>query len=127
MISGPVGTEASSANVEVKCFDQSANPYLVVGALIAAGLTGVGRGDQLPPPVDVDPASLDDGERRSRGIERLPQRLEDSVDAFLASTALTHAMGDQLTDTIATVRRAEAELFAGKQPDEIIATTRWRY
>jgi glutamine synthetase len=127
MISGPVGTEASSANVEVKCFDQSANPYLAVGALIAAGLTGLVRGDQLPPPVDVDPASLDDEERHSRGIERLPQRLEDSAEAFLASTALTQAMGDQLADTIATVRRAESELFAGKEPAEIIAATRWRY
>lgn len=127
MISGPAGSETVSGNVEIKCFDQSANPYLVVGAVTAAGLGGLIRSEQLPPAVDIDPASLDDGERLSRGIRRLPERLEDSVDAFLSSAALTQAMGEQLVDTIATVRRAEIDLFSGKKADEIIAATRWRY
>jgi hypothetical protein len=32
-----------------------------------------------------------------------------------------------LADTVATVRRAELDLFAGRSPDEVVAATRWRY
>jgi glutamine synthetase len=49
---------SSDANVEVKCIDASANPYLLVGAVLALGLAGIERGLRLPPEVTVDPATL---------------------------------------------------------------------
>ena len=49
-----VGPSAAlSANVEWKSVDPAANPYLVMGGVIAAGLDGVRRGLSLPPPVGV--------------------------------------------------------------------------
>ena len=56
-----------SANLEVKCFDLAANPYLVVGALIAAGLDGIDRELRLPAEVDGDPARLEPAEAAARG------------------------------------------------------------
>ena len=41
MVTGSPGATASAANVEVKCFDLHANPYLVFAGLIAAGLAGL--------------------------------------------------------------------------------------
>src|SRR5207244_605631 len=38
------GLEAESTNVELKASDSSANPYLSLGGVIAAGLDGIGRG-----------------------------------------------------------------------------------
>jgi glutamine synthetase len=116
-----------SPNVEVKCFDLSANPYLVVGAMLAAGRAGLASGAKLPPPVDVDPAELTDAERADRGIERLPESLDESLRAFLASSVLADALGEQLADTIATVRRSELDLFASSSPEEVVAVTRWRH
>ena len=63
----------------------SANPYLLMGALLAAGHDGIDRQAQLPGGVDVDPAWLDDEERARRGIERLPDNLDDVVAAFEGS------------------------------------------
>ncbi|MFP5345545.1 MAG: glutamine synthetase [Actinomycetes bacterium] len=116
-----------SPNFEVKCVDQSANPYLLVGALLAAGMAGLAKGATLPPPVDVDPALLAPQERARLGVERLPESLEQSLAAFDASQVLHEALGEPLADTIATVRRAELDLFAGSSADDVLARTRWRH
>jgi glutamine synthetase len=112
--------QPGTANAEVKCFDGAANPYLAVGGVIAAGLAGIDAGAELPPEVNGDPAALD-------GIPRLPTALPQSLAAFEASTVLREALGDVLHDTVAAVRRAEAELFADRTPEQTIAATRWRY
>ena len=112
--------QPGTANAEVKCFDGAANPYLAVGGVIAAGLAGIDAGAELPPEVSGDPAALD-------GIPRLPTALPQSLAAFEASTVLREALGDVLHDTVAAVRRAEAELFADRTPEQTIAATRWRY
>jgi glutamine synthetase len=126
-VTGMVGTRESAANTEVKCFDQSANPYLVVGSLIAAGLAGVEKGLRLPDEVTVDPGGLTDDELATRGIQRLPRSLEEAVAHLEKSDLLRDAMGPMLFGPFTAVRRAEAEAFADQEPDEIVAAHRWRY
>ena len=117
----------ASANLEVKCFDLAANPYLVVGALIAAGLDGIDRELRLPPEVDGDPARFDPAEATARGVARLPQSLTEVTDAFAKSTVLRAALGDTLADAVIAVRRAEERRFADADPDAIAAALRWVY
>lgn len=118
---------AAAANLEVKCFDLAANPYLVVGALIAAGLDGIDRDLRLPPEVDGDPARFDPAEAAARGVARLPQGLTEVTDAFAKSTVLRAALGDTLADAVVAVRRAEQQRFADADPDAIAAALRWVY
>lgn len=127
LVTGPAGSGAWAANVEVKCFDGAANPYLVVAGLLTAGLAGIAESAVLPPPVDVDPASLDDDSRAERGIAPLPTSLTEAADRFEADPALAEALGVELAATIVDLRRAEVALMAGKSPDEIVALTRWRH
>jgi glutamine synthetase len=115
------------SNAELKVVDATASPYLVVGSLLAAGLDGIDRDLRLPEPVDVDPASLSADELATRGIERLPENLGDSVDEFERSTMLRAALGAELHETIAAVRRAEIDLFRDAADDDIVAATRWRH
>ncbi|MEU5614987.1 glutamine synthetase family protein [Streptomyces sparsogenes] len=112
--------DPGGANAEVKCFDQAANPYLATGAVIAAGLAGLDSGLTLPPPVAGDPA-------REGREKRLPTSLPAALEHFEASDTLREALGDPLFESIAAVRRAEAELFAGAGPRDIAAATRGRY
>jgi glutamine synthetase len=116
-----------SANVEIKCFDASANPYLAVGAVLAAGLDGVGRELELPPAVGDDPAALTAAGRRERGIEDLPKSLGDAVRHLERSEVLRAAMSAPQYDGFLAVRRGEAELFAGLTPEEIVARHLWKY
>ncbi|MBA2390605.1 MAG: glutamine synthetase [Geodermatophilaceae bacterium] len=127
LVTGPVGSGAWSANVEVKCFDGAANPYLVVAGLLAAGLAGIEESAELPEPVDVDPASLDDAARAERTVERLPGSLGDAADRFEADPVLTAAFGTELAATIVDLRRAEVELTTGMSPEDVVALTRWKH
>lgn len=129
MIPGPPAAGGEVANLEVKCFDLAANPYLAVAGLLAAGRAGLDEVATLPEPVDVDPATLDPAERHRRGISRLPTRLADAVSAFEADEVLRDACGPELHDTIIVLRRAEIARFAeaDADPAAIVAATRWRY
>jgi glutamine synthetase len=125
MVTGSTGSSAWAANMEVKCFDLFANPYLVLAGMIAAGAAGIAEGAALPEPIDVDPAALPDEELKQRGIERLPMSLRESLDAFVADQALASAFGDELLGSIVAVRESEIELFADASPEEMAAATRW--
>jgi glutamine synthetase len=126
-VTGAAGERADAANIEVKCVDASANPYLLIAALLAAGHAGAAAGARLPEPVDLDPASLDPGAAAARGIKALPATLAEAVAAFEADTVLGAFFGRALTDTIATVRRGEIAAFEGATPEEVVARTRWRH
>ncbi|MEO3814755.1 glutamine synthetase family protein [Sphaerisporangium sp. B11E5] len=119
-VTGAAGERHHAANLEVKCFDQAANPYLALAALLATAHDGLTTGATLPPPVDADPATLD-------GPAPLPSSLEEALPPFTADPVLARAFGEAVIDTIATVRRGEIALFAGATPEEIAARIRWRH
>jgi glutamine synthetase len=127
MVTGSVGSSETAANIEVKCFDLQANPYLLLAGLVAAGSTGLTDGAELPDPVVVDPAVLSADERTRLGVSRLPESLQDSVGSFLADDVLTEAFGAALVESIVAVRRSEIELFADASPEEVVAATRWAH
>ncbi|MFD9127260.1 glutamine synthetase [Kitasatospora sp. NPDC059571] len=114
------GSASEQANAEIKCFDGAANPYLVIGGVLAAGLAGLDGGLRLPPEVPGDPAA-------APGTERLPHGLAAAVSAYQASTVLRAALGPELYAAILAVRRAEAEKFAGRDEEAVVEATRWRY
>jgi glutamine synthetase len=126
MVTGSPGATSHAANVEVKCFDLHANPYLVFAGLVAAGLAGLDSDASLPDPVDVDPAVLPEAELAARGIRRLPTSLGEAVDAFAADDVVTDALGSALTASIVAIRESELELFAGATDEEVAAATRWQ-
>jgi len=127
MVTGSTGSMQWAANLEVKCFDLLANPYLLLAGLVAAGAHGIESGATLPEPVDVDPASLSEEILKERGIARLPQSLRESLDAFLADDALVDALGRPLVDSIKAVRESELELFDGATPEQVADATRWAH
>jgi glutamine synthetase len=123
LVTGTRGSQPVAANAELKCVDGSANPYLVVGAVMAVALAGVDRGRRLPREVDVDPATLPEAD----APPRLPRSLPEATEALLRDEVLRQAMGEPLFQSFVAVRRAEAELFADARPEDVVAATRWAY
>ncbi|WP_243717103.1 glutamine synthetase family protein [Actinomadura sp. KC345] len=126
-VTGADGEQPAAANLEVKCLDAAANPYLLLAALLAAGRDGIGAERRLPEPVGVDPAGLPEDERAARGIAALPASLAESAAAFEADPVLRDALGEAVTDTVSAVRRGEIDLFDGATPEQVAAATRWRH
>lgn len=108
--------EEASVNLELKPSDSSANPYIALGGLIAAGLDGIDKG-LLPSQgqlVDVDPATLSFDELKKRGIRRLPHDLGEAVEALEDDLVLMEALGPDLTRSYLAVRRGDLELFSSR-------------
>jgi glutamine synthetase len=127
MITGSAGSSEWAANLEVKCLDLTANPYLLLAGLLAAGFKGLAAGARLPEPVDVDPAVLTLEELARRGIQRLPITLRQSTDALAADLVLRGVLGTALVESVLAVRESEIELFAEASAEEVVRAFRWTH
>ena len=106
------GHEAESTNVELKSSDSSANPYVALGGVIAAGLDGIERKLPLQAPVTVDPHTLDEGERKKIGADRLPTSLKDAIQNLKRDEVLLRAMGERLATSYIAVKEMDIDAFA---------------
>jgi glutamine synthetase len=127
LVTGSAGEQEARANIEIKCFDAAANPYLAVGSLIAAGLAGMEAGSRLPAEFHGDPAARPDEELTALGVHRLPRSLGEAVSHLRESALLRRHMGDALFEAILAVRQGEEALFAGAPGEDVAARTRWRW
>jgi glutamine synthetase len=92
------------ARIELRLGDASANPYLAIAGLVAAVLLGVRARAQPPSPVQgygYDPAKA----------AVLPMNLADALDALVADTALTEALGKDFVTAFVSYKRDEIERF----------------
>lgn len=106
------GQEEASANIELKCIDNSCNPYIALAAVIAAGLDGVKRKLVPPDPVDTDPSSFNSDEAARKGIRRLPSTLKEALARLLHDALLMEVLGEGFARTYITVKTSEALAFA---------------
>jgi glutamine synthetase len=88
-----------SSHVEMRIGEPAANPYLYMAANIAAGLDGIRRGLEAPPPVEADPYAAE--------APMLPTSLSDAVGALDADEFYRKAFGDTLVDYLLQMKRAE--------------------
>jgi glutamine synthetase len=99
-----------SGNVEWKSVDTAANPYLVQGAILAAGLDGISRTLRLPPAVASDPDGLTSEFRLANRVRRLPADLESAIAELDTDQVLREAMGEMLFGSVLATRRRELEV-----------------
>ncbi|UCF93430.1 MAG: glutamine synthetase [Desulfobacterales bacterium] len=119
------GTRAS--RFEFKTADATANPYLALGALIAAGLDGLQRNLPLPEEVTVDPALIPEAERQARGIDLLPQSLGAALDALRKDEVLLEALGKALARSYVAVRQCEWDALKDLTLEQEVALLAERY
>jgi glutamine synthetase len=123
------GTEllgAGHANVELKTSDASANPYLALAAVLAAGAAGLADGLELPPPVQEDPGTWTDDERAERGIAPLPTTYAEQEGA-LRDSRIAEALGPEVLGAFLAVRRSDAAAAGGMETDDVLTGLRFRY
>ena len=119
------GTEAR--RFEFKTADATANPYLALGAFIAAGLDGLHRNLTLPAEVVVDPGLIPEDQRQAKGIDLLPQNLGQAIDALARDKVLLEAMGEELAGSYLAVRRNEWDYLKELNLEEEVALLAERY
>jgi glutamine synthetase len=105
-------------NVEFRAADATASPYLALGALVYAGLDGIVQKMQAPSVTTTDPGLLDEQEKARRGIRRLPQSLDEALDAFTADEATRAWFPPALHAAYLAHKRCELDLMADLDRDE---------
>lgn len=102
---------------EFKAADGLANMYLVLAALLGAGVQGIADAEELAwRDFPVDPAGLDEAGRAELGIRtRLPGGLEEALGALEADEGVRAWLGEGVVGTFLSVKRAEAEMLGGME------------
>jgi glutamine synthetase len=103
--------KGQSTRIEVRTLDSACNPYLAFAVLLAAGLKGIEEGYDLPPGAEDDVWSLTERERRSLGIEPLPQSLVEAISVMEHSELVAETLGEQVFDFFLRNKRAEWEEY----------------
>jgi glutamine synthetase len=116
------GREEATTNIEIKAVDGSANPYLALGALVAAGLDGMQRGLDPGEPLTVNPHDLSEEERRRLNVRRYPTTLAEAIHELEQDNVILDALGPALAHEFLAVRRQEwADLGSVSAEQEIAA------
>jgi glutamine synthetase type III len=95
---------------ELRLPDGAANPYLLQAAIIAAGLSGLETGADPGPRLDIDMYA--EG-HLAKDAPRLPLNLLDALRAFEADTALTEALGAEVSAAYMKLRMQEWNSYMG--------------
>ena len=117
----------SPTHIELKTVDASANPYLALGATIAAGLEGIRRQRDPGKPVAIDPGRFTEVERQQLGIDRLPENLGAAIEHLSRNRTLQDALGKDLSQAFLAVRRMEWKALQGKTLEEEVKLLLERY
>jgi glutamine synthetase len=96
-----------ATRAELRCPDPSCNPYLTFAALLQAGLEGIEKGYELPPPMERNLYDLTDEERLSMGIQQLPETLGEAIDEMAASDVVEKALGSHVFPRYIDLKRQE--------------------
>ena len=93
--------------IEWRLPDSSANPYLALAGVIAAGLDGIENSLEAGEPVNQDVYEMSDARRAELGLKILPQNLGEAAAALQADTTLVAALGEDFVKEFVALKRAE--------------------
>lgn len=108
---------AQAFNLELRPPDATASPYMVLGALVRAGLEGIRQKLPLPPILDRDPADYSESEKSALGIRPLPSSLGEALDLMAKSDVVSGWLPDLMRQSYVAVKRKEVEMFAEAEPE----------
>jgi glutamine synthetase len=99
----------AATRLELRLGDGSANVYLASAAALAAGLDGIRRELEPPPPIEGFLYELPEEEQGAP----LPTTFDQALSALEDDEVITAALGERLIETFRTIKAAEFERFQG--------------
>lgn len=106
------GTDISKQfHFEYRAADAAASPYLVLAAIIAAGLHGLDEALPAPRVAPGAPQDMSEADRNELKIERLPQSLPEALDRFETSAPLRAILGEEFIAAYLAHKRFEAKMM----------------
>jgi glutamine synthetase len=123
----PNGNPAKQYNLEFRGADVTSNPWIVLGAIIRAGLDGIRNNLAAPSVISGDFFALSQEELDARGVGSLPTSLGDALEQLDRNETVKGWFSDRFLETFAIVKRAEIEHVATLSDDERYAAYSYAY
>lgn len=96
-----------STRIEVRSVDPSANPYLAMSGLLAAGLDGIRNEMDGLSPIKKNLFKMSDVERKRLGIKNLPESLKEAIEFFSNSDLMKETIGEVLHSKLIEAKTKE--------------------
>ena len=93
--------------MELRCPDPAANPYLAFAVMLAAGLDGIERSLPLPEPIEESLYRVSDEELRARNLSTLPFTLGEAIPELERDVVIREALGDHVHERYLAALRQE--------------------
>jgi glutamine synthetase len=97
----------AATRIEVRSVDPSANPYLAMSGILAAGLDGIKSDLKSISPVKKNLFRMSLLELKRHGIKNLPENLKEAIDEFSVSPLMKETIGDILFDKLIEAKTSE--------------------
>lgn len=101
----------ASVRAEYRVPDPALNPYLGFAVMLAAGLEGIEKGYELPPPVEANVYEMPREEREKRGIPDLPVDLFEAINETRRSELVKRTLGEHIFSRFITNKLNEWESY----------------
>ncbi|MFC5559933.1 type I glutamate--ammonia ligase [Ureibacillus thermophilus] len=100
-----------STRIELRNPDPSANPYLALAVMLAAGLDGIKNKLTLCDPVNSNIYKMDEDQLEELKIKSLPESLKEALDALEQNEVIKAALGEHITTHFIEAKRIEWDEF----------------
>lgn len=101
----------SSTRIELRSPDPSCNPYLALAVQLKAGLDGIKKKLNAPPPVDLNIFAMDETERKELGIFSLPGDLKEALEELDKDEIIKNALGNHIYTRFRDAKISEYDSF----------------
>lgn len=100
-----------STRIELRNPDPSANPYLALAAMLAAGLDGIKNKLSLVPPTNRNIYVMSEEDREEAGIASLPATLKEAIDELKENPVMMKALGEHIATHFVEAKEIEWDMF----------------
>ncbi len=100
-----------ATRIEYRAPDPACNPYLAFAVMLAAGMEGVEKGYECPPPVEENVYKMPEERRLSLGIDMLPGSLDEAIECTSKSELVRRTLGDEVFEKLLENKRVEWDRY----------------
>ncbi|RAO98605.1 glutamine synthetase [Petrotoga sp. 9PW.55.5.1] len=111
-------TRGDGTRLELRSPDPTANPYLLLASIFAAGLEGIKNKVEPPQPVDGNIYEMGKKEKDDKNIRYLPSSLQESLSILKKDELIRGVLGEHIFSKFIEMKEKEIEEYR-------IAVTDW--
>ena len=100
-------TNGGGTRIELRSPDSAANPYLTLAVCLMAGLDGIVNQIEPPAAVSKNVFTMTEEERKSKGIEHLPETLQEAVEELEKDTFICDVLGQHIAGKYIAAKKEE--------------------